>query len=77
MTRDLVLPSENWAGLPPVHMLFFSALEAATVERRSDRPSVIVRVDCPVCLRRKGRYRLARFAEKYGADISNTCWAMR
>ena len=39
------------------------------VERLSDFPWVIVRVDCPLCPRRKGHYRLARLAEKYGADI--------
>jgi hypothetical protein len=39
------------------------------VERLSDFPWVIVRVDCPTCPHRKGQYRLARLAEKYGADI--------
>ncbi len=39
------------------------------VERLSDFPWVIVRVDCPLCPHRKGQYRLARLAEKYGADI--------
>jgi hypothetical protein len=39
------------------------------VERLSDFPWVIVRVDCPVCPHRKGQYRLARLSEKYGADI--------
>ncbi len=37
-------------------------------ERLSDFPWVIVRVDCPICPHRKGQYRLARLAEKYGAD---------
>jgi hypothetical protein len=39
------------------------------VERLSDFPWVIVRVDCSLCPYRKGQYRLARLAEKYGADI--------
>ena len=41
----------------------------AMAERLSDFPWVIVRVDCPLCPHRKGQYRLARLAEKYGADI--------
>jgi hypothetical protein len=39
------------------------------VERLSDFPWVIVRVDCPLCPHRKGQYRLARLAAEYGADI--------
>ena len=39
------------------------------VERLSDFPWVIVRIDCPLCPHRKGPYRLARLAETYGADI--------
>jgi hypothetical protein len=39
------------------------------VERLTDFPWVIVRIDCPICPHRKGQYRLARLAEKYGADI--------
>jgi hypothetical protein len=39
------------------------------VERLSDFPWVIVRIDCPFCPHRKGQYRLARLAEKFGADI--------
>ncbi len=39
------------------------------VERLSDFPWVVARVDCPLCPHRKGQYRLARLAEKYGADI--------
>jgi hypothetical protein len=39
------------------------------VERLSDFPWVIVRIDCPLCPHRRGRYRLARLAEMYGADI--------
>jgi hypothetical protein len=39
------------------------------VERLSDFPWVIVRIDCPLCPHRKGHYRLARLAEKFGADI--------
>jgi hypothetical protein len=38
------------------------------VERLSDFPWILVRIDCPLCPR-KGPYRLARLAEKYGADI--------
>ena len=30
---------------------------------------VIIRTDCPLCLHQKGQYRLARLAEKYGADF--------
>jgi hypothetical protein len=39
------------------------------VERLSDFPWVIVRIDCPLCPHRKGQYRLARLAEKFGGDI--------
>jgi hypothetical protein len=39
------------------------------VERLSDFPWVIVRIDCPLCPHRRGQYRLARLAEKFGADI--------
>jgi len=39
------------------------------VERLSDFPWIIVRIDCPLCPQRRGQYRLARLAEKYGADI--------
>jgi hypothetical protein len=39
------------------------------VERLSDFPWVIVRVDCPLCPHQKGQYRLARLAAEYGADI--------
>jgi hypothetical protein len=39
------------------------------VERLSDFPWVIVRIDCPLCAHRKGQYRLARLAAEYGADI--------
>jgi hypothetical protein len=39
------------------------------VERLSYFPWVIVRVDCPLCPHRRGLYRLARLAEKFGADI--------
>jgi hypothetical protein len=38
-------------------------------ERLWDFPWVIVRVDCPLCPHRRGQYRLARLAEKYGSDI--------
>ncbi len=39
------------------------------VERLSDFPWVIVRIDCPLCPHRRGQYRLARLVEKFGADI--------
>lgn len=39
------------------------------VERLCDFPWVIIRIDCVLCPHRKGQYRLARIAEKYGADI--------
>jgi hypothetical protein len=39
------------------------------VERLSDFPWIVVRIDCPLCPHRKGQYRLARLAEKFGADI--------
>src|SRR5688500_4607036 len=32
-------------------------------------PYVIVRVECPWCQHRKGRYRLARLVAEHGADI--------
>lgn len=35
----------------------------------ADYPYVVVRVECGLCGRR-GRYRLARLAERYGADIA-------
>ena len=37
-------------------------------ELLSDFPWVIVRVGCSLCPRRNGHYRLARLAEKFGAD---------
>ncbi|MPR13654.1 hypothetical protein FS320_43325 [Microvirga tunisiensis] len=39
------------------------------VERLSDFPWVVVRIDCPLCLYRRGQYQLARLVEKFGADI--------
>jgi hypothetical protein len=39
------------------------------VERLSNLSLMIVRIDCSRCPHRKGQYRLARLAEKYGADI--------
>jgi hypothetical protein len=39
------------------------------VERLSDFPLIIVRVDYPCCPHRKGQYRQARLAEKYGTDV--------
>jgi hypothetical protein len=39
------------------------------VERLSDFPWVVVRIDCPLCPQMRGQYRLARLAEKYGADV--------
>ncbi len=39
------------------------------VERLSEFPWAIVRVDCPLCPHQKRQYRLARLAEKFGADI--------
>jgi hypothetical protein len=41
------------------------------MERLSDFPWVVVRVGCNLC-RRKGEYRLARLAAKYGPEISLT-----
>lgn len=35
----------------------------------ADYPFVVVRVECNLCGRR-GRYRLARLAERFGADIT-------
>lgn len=35
----------------------------------ADYPYVVVRIECGLCGRR-GRYRLARLAERYGADIT-------
>jgi hypothetical protein len=37
------------------------------VECLSDFPWVTVRVECPLCPHRRGTYRLARLAEKFGA----------
>ncbi|MGY2053200.1 hypothetical protein [Methylobacterium sp. JK268] len=34
----------------------------------AEYPFVIVRVACGICASRQGSYRLARLAEKYGAD---------
>lgn len=39
------------------------------VEWLCDFPWIVVRVGCPLCPHRKGQYRLARLAEKYGADV--------
>jgi hypothetical protein len=36
--------------------------------RLSDYPHVIVRVECFLCSKRVGRYRLARLAERFGVD---------
>lgn len=36
--------------------------------RLSDYPVVVVRVSCSRCAR-KGRYRLARLADKYGSEV--------
>lgn len=33
-------------------------------------PSVILTLECAMCPRRKGRYRLARLAHRYGPDTS-------
>ncbi|HEV2558287.1 MAG TPA: hypothetical protein VGU45_06640 [Microvirga sp.] len=33
-------------------------------------PEVVVRVECPWCPHRRGRYRLARLAARFGADIT-------
>ena len=53
----------------PVLISFAYSYGAAMVERLCDFLWVIVRVDCPLCPHRKGQYRLARLAEKFGADI--------
>ncbi len=51
-------------------LLFSKALyRLVAVEPLWDFPFMIVRADCPLCPHRKGPYRLARLAEKYGADI--------
>ena len=39
------------------------------VERLSEFPWVVVRVGCGLC-NRKGEYRLARLAAKYGSEIA-------
>lgn len=50
------------------------------VDRLVDYPYVVVRFSCSYC-RRRGRVRLARLAEKYGADITivdlldNVAWS--
>ncbi len=38
------------------------------LDRLSDFPWVIVRVGCALCPHRSGQYRLARLAEKFGAE---------
>lgn len=38
--------------------------------RLCDYPAVIVRLECPLCPHRRGRYRLARLAAAHGADIT-------
>lgn len=38
--------------------------------RLSDYPYVIVRVSCMFCPHRRGIYRLARLAERFGAEAS-------
>jgi hypothetical protein len=52
-----------------VLILFAYEYGAAMVEQLSEFPWVIVRIDCPTCPHRKGQYRLACLAEKYGAHI--------
>lgn len=48
----------------------FQILDGANMtERLSDFPWVVVRVGCSLCSR-KGEYRLARLAAKYGPEIS-------
>jgi len=50
------------------------------VARLVDYPYVVVRISCSHC-RRRGRVRLARLAEKYGADVTivdllnNVAWS--
>jgi hypothetical protein len=39
------------------------------IERLSEFPWVLVRIECPLCPRRKGQYRLARLADKFGSEI--------
>lgn len=39
------------------------------LDRLSDFPFVVVRIECPLC-NREGAYRLARLAAKFGAEIS-------
>jgi hypothetical protein len=50
------------------------------MERRDDRladyPYVVVRLGCDLCLRR-GQYRLARLAAKFGAEIGLVSLLMR
>jgi hypothetical protein len=59
----------RWNIRPIVLILFPSSHGAVMVERLCDFPWVIVRVDRPLCPHRQGQYRLARLAEKFGADI--------
>ena len=39
------------------------------MERLSEFPYVWVRIGCELCSHRKGRYRLARLAAKFGSEI--------
>jgi hypothetical protein len=39
------------------------------VERLSNFPWVVVRVSCPLCPHRRGQYRLARLAAKFGPEM--------
>jgi hypothetical protein len=61
--------SKAWNPQSIVLVPFACSDGRAMVERLSDFPWVIVRVDCPLCPHRKGQYRLVRLAEKFGADI--------
>jgi hypothetical protein len=58
----------NAGHLVGVLILFFHAGMICQPEKLSDFPWVLVRIDCMYC-RRKGAYRLARLAAKYGGDI--------
>ena len=42
------------------------------VERLSDFPWVTLRIECPLCPHRRGSYRLARLAEKFGSETMLT-----
>jgi len=58
------------AGLLSVRFPFRSGVVMRWPETLADYPLVVVRLGCAFCTHRRGVYRLARLAERYGARAS-------